>query len=159
MQLVISGICISLPLICVQSCVVQQFKTRRKKLDSFFPRGFPSFIFTRERLACTSRTNDNEKCCIKDEKSFITCILTHWTHYSLSYYSMLFYVCCNALHFQETVTCSDSVNTFSLPYFQKLPLVVINHSVIGNKLGTRVFCSFWLISWSEKIYLKCIWGK
>lgn len=110
-------------------------------------------------MACTSRTNDNEKCCIKEEKSFITCILTHWTHYSLSYYSMLFYVCRNALHFQETVTCTGSVSIFSLPYFQKLTLVVINYSLIGNKLGTRVFCSFWLISRSEKNIFKMYLGQ
>jgi len=107
-------------------CIATIQNKKKKKSDSFFPRGFPSFTFTSERLACTSRTNDNEKCCIKEEKSFITCILTHWTHYSLSYYSMLFYVCRNALLFQETMTCTDSVSIFSLPYFQKLPLVVIN---------------------------------
>lgn len=134
-------------------------QNKKKSCDSFFPRGFPSFTFTSERLACTSRTNDNEKCCIKEEKSLITCILTHWTHYSLSYYSMLFYVCRNALHFQETMTCTDSLSILSLPYFQKLPLVVINYSLMGYKLGTRVFCSFWLISTSEKLYLRCIWGK
>lgn len=129
---------------------------KKKSCDSFFPRGFPSFTFTSERFACTSRTNDNEKCCIKEEKSFITCILTHWTHYSLSYYSMLFYVCRNALHFQETLTCTDSASIFSLPCFQKLLLVVINYLLMGYKLSIRVFCSFWLISRSEKLYLKCL---
>lgn len=74
---------------------------------------------------------------LKKRNLFITCILTHWTHYCLSYHSLLFYACHDALHFQVTVTCTDSLSTFSLPYFQKLPLVVINYLLMGYKLGIR----------------------